>query len=363
MKTRTRIEAEGGPFIIRRTRRDKVATYATKTGGWVTDREKAWKFDTRQQAQFILHGRGGEVVGVDEVDGMDSVDRKKVHELVLVKRTPAERAASLLSVREAEDLVECEKAVQRGLEASREARARLLEIRDRRLYRQSFATFEDYMEGRWNYSARQGHRLCDWAIVETNLLTEGNKNGHNQVELPAVESQARPLAKLPAAEQGEAWHEAVESAPAGKVTAKHVEAAVEKRLPESPRKGAEDTKEPREPWRDRELPVGADGRIPEPRKEAISGIVQDVMAGLGGLDQMLQEEGDGFYQRARNALVQCRPILLKYAHMDNMAAARYEEQEDHPKGFSPAAKKALQEAAAARWAARWAKAKAKGGRR
>ena len=46
---------------------------------------------------------------------------------------------------------------------------------------------------------------------------------------PESERQARPLAKLPAEEQPAAWKEAVETAPEGKVTAKHVEAVVAKR--------------------------------------------------------------------------------------------------------------------------------------
>ena len=37
------------------------------------------------------------------------------------------------------------------------------------------------------------------------------QNVHNCGQTPATESQARPLSKLPAAEQAEAWQEAVEN--------------------------------------------------------------------------------------------------------------------------------------------------------
>jgi len=43
---------------------------------------------------------------------------------------------------------------------------------------------------------------------------------------PINEAQARPLTKLPPEQQKEAFQKAVETAPEGKVTAKHVEKVV-----------------------------------------------------------------------------------------------------------------------------------------
>jgi len=34
--------------------------------GWTTNRDMAKRFDTRSQAKYLLHGRPGEIVGVDE---------------------------------------------------------------------------------------------------------------------------------------------------------------------------------------------------------------------------------------------------------------------------------------------------------
>ncbi|MCI0348146.1 MAG: phage N-6-adenine-methyltransferase, partial [Acidobacteriales bacterium] len=45
--------------------------------------------------------------------------------------------------------------------------------------------------------------------------------------LPATESQARPLTALPPEQQAPAWQQAVDSAPAGRVTAAHVQTVVE----------------------------------------------------------------------------------------------------------------------------------------
>ena len=50
---------------------------------------------------------------------------------------------------------------------------------------------------------------------------------------PSTERQARPLASLPASVQAEAWQRAVDTAPYGKVTARHVESVVAEYKPTS----------------------------------------------------------------------------------------------------------------------------------
>ena len=61
-----------------------------------------------------------------------------------------------------------------------------------KLYRASHGTFEGYCRERWGMSRSYAHRMIESsAVVE--MLPIGNK--------PATESQARPLAKLPAEEQ------------------------------------------------------------------------------------------------------------------------------------------------------------------
>jgi len=46
------------------------------------------------------------------------------------------------------------------------------------------------------------------------------------VDIPKTESQTRPLSRLEPEQQKEVWKKAVETAPEGKVTAKHVESIV-----------------------------------------------------------------------------------------------------------------------------------------
>ena len=69
-------------------------------------------------------------------------------------------------------------------------------------------------------SDRHAQRMMQSAEVVSNLKT--GPTG----PLPTSERQARPLAKFPVDEQLAAWDEAVATAPAGKVTAKHVSEVV-----------------------------------------------------------------------------------------------------------------------------------------
>jgi hypothetical protein len=103
-----------------------------------------------------------------------------------------------------------------------EVGAALLTIRDSRLYRQNYATFEDYCRERWGIKHSRAYQLMDAAGVMRNLSTI--------VEvLPANEAQVRPLAQLAPNEQREVWQEAVETAPNGKVTAAHIQQVIETR--------------------------------------------------------------------------------------------------------------------------------------
>lgn len=96
-----------------------------------------------------------------------------------------------------------------GLLSSRMA---LMQIRDSRLYRAEFGTFEAYCKGRWKMGIRHAQRLMASAGVIENTRPTGR--------IPTTERQTRPLSKLPPKQQAEAWQEAVETAPNNKPTAK-----------------------------------------------------------------------------------------------------------------------------------------------
>jgi hypothetical protein len=109
----------------------------------------------------------------------------------------------------------------------------LVEIRGSRLYRETDATFEAYCKRRWGFSRQHANRLMDSAEVSHAIAAETSPMGDVPVPPIPNERQARALAPVlrdsgPEAVR-EAWVEAVETAPEGKVTAAHVEAVVERR--------------------------------------------------------------------------------------------------------------------------------------
>ena len=90
----------------------------------------------------------------------------------------------------------------------------LLAIRDGRLYREEWATFEEYCKEKWGMTRRHANRLVESAQVIDNLGPIGPK--------PATESQARPLSKLPPSEQPDAWKQATDPPTRARVEIVHL---------------------------------------------------------------------------------------------------------------------------------------------
>jgi phage N-6-adenine-methyltransferase len=126
-----------------------------------------------------------------------------------------------LSIQEEVRLAALEETIDRGIRTFVEVGSALMEIRDGRLYRERYATFEDYCRERWAMVASRARQLIGASVVVANLESVTTVT-------PESERQARPLAALEPDQQREAWKQAVETAPAGKVTAAHVAATVAK---------------------------------------------------------------------------------------------------------------------------------------
>ncbi|MBD2248689.1 hypothetical protein [Nostoc sp. FACHB-888] len=98
-----------------------------------------------------------------------------------------------------------------------EAGKALMELRDRKLYRSTHKTFEEYCRvrpwrwrsHRFGHNRRQSYLLMDAAIIFDNLEQKCDRSDHI---LPTNEWQVRPLSKLEPDIQPEAWKQAVESA-------------------------------------------------------------------------------------------------------------------------------------------------------
>ena len=129
---------------------------------------------------------------------------------------------------ETASLPELEAVIERGKQAFYEVGAALLTIRDRRLYRDTHATFEEYCRERWDFSRPRAYQLIDAAQVTGLLSTTVD------TPLPASESQARELAPLKDEPEAVAavWQEVTEHAEetGEKITAATVRAAVREHL-------------------------------------------------------------------------------------------------------------------------------------
>ncbi|MEH2002819.1 MAG: hypothetical protein V7L00_29515 [Nostoc sp.] len=114
-----------------------------------------------------------------------------------------------LTQEEQSDRLHLERKVER---AFFEAGKALAELRDRRLYRSTHKTFDEYCLDRFGYNRSRSYQLVDAALVVDNL----QKCPQIVDILPTAEGQVRPMTKLEPKEQQEVWLRAVEFA-GGKV--------------------------------------------------------------------------------------------------------------------------------------------------
>ncbi len=126
--------------------------------------------------------------------------------------TPAERLGALERL--------C-KVIERHISTYTEAGAALKEIRDRELYKATHRNFEDFCHQRWKMDRSHAYRLIAASEVALNLSPTG--------DTPESERLARPLTRLPAADQNDAWLHAKQLAGDDPVRPEHVAKAVSKR--------------------------------------------------------------------------------------------------------------------------------------
>jgi hypothetical protein len=130
-----------------------------------------------------------------------------------------------LTEEEQRDRLHLERKVERAVF---EAGKALMELRDRRLYRSTHSTFEEYCKDRFGFQRRHPYRLIEASAVFDNLI-KMCPNG-TQI-LPTSERQVRPITKLEPQQQWEVWQTAVEEA-GGKVPSARVVGDVVQRIME-----------------------------------------------------------------------------------------------------------------------------------
>lgn len=136
--------------------------------------------------------------------GADDIEQPMAQSLVPIEVTEGE-----LTLEEERDRLHLERKVER---AFYEAGIALMELRDRKLYRSTHKTFEEYCRERFGYNRSRSYQFIDAATVVDNL----QKCPQIVDIFPTAESQVRPLVPLEPDLQQEAWVLSVEAA-SGKV--------------------------------------------------------------------------------------------------------------------------------------------------
>lgn len=142
--------------------------------------------------------------------------------MTTIAPTPPATALAPLTRAEQHDLVTHEATIARGIDTFVAVGNALAAIRDGRLYRDQYATFEAYARERWEIGRARAYQLMDAAQAVDAVSTIVD------IAPPANEAQARPLAGLAPEVQREVWQQATTTAPGGKVTGAHVAAIAAK---------------------------------------------------------------------------------------------------------------------------------------
>ena len=136
-------------------------------------------------------------------------------------------AGTELSAQEQQMLAQCEEIIGKNMLGVVEFGKALAKIRDLKLYRAQYETWEDYVARRWEIKARTSYQYITAAEVFENV-----RNCAQIENLPTNEFQLRQLSRLSDEFQIQAWQNAVKTAPDGKVTARHVARIVSEMLGE-----------------------------------------------------------------------------------------------------------------------------------
>lgn len=136
-----------------------------------------------------------------------------------------------LTTEERDTLTQYETYLQQHLETFFEVGKILVSIRNQKLYRETYKTFEEYCQDRWQISRPRAYQLMGAAEVRDNLSTNVDID-----ILPQNEAQTRALKKAPPEKQPELWQKAVEQndgrAPSGRQIIEVYETEFEEKKPD-----------------------------------------------------------------------------------------------------------------------------------
>lgn len=111
-----------------------------------------------------------------------------------------------LTTDERRELQKSEAIIELGIRKFWEVGTELLKVRNSRLYREDYATFQEYCETRWNFSRQRASQIINSTEVRATLSTSGCQT------LPETERETRALQHLEPEEQVKVWKKAEEKA-------------------------------------------------------------------------------------------------------------------------------------------------------
>jgi hypothetical protein len=241
-------------------------------------------------------------------------------------------AAGTLTAAEKTTLAKLEQVIEHGLgHVWRVARA-LRDIRDARLYREKYKTFEAYCEQRWQFSRMRAHQLIESAKVVSDLADENVNQGlhteigqvGNPTPAPTTERQVRPLLKLPKEERKAAWQEASATAPKGKVTAKHVERVVAKKLAEANQDSETASEQPPVPTDELGIPLSEKMALVFAVNEKFQEAASLLRRAAKVMDEITRMPGGEHLRHELSAKISGEKTIFRSIHLDN--ARRQVEQ-------------------------------------
>jgi len=162
--------------------------------------------------------------------------------------------SNVLNAEERRSLKSLEKVIESGVESFVATGSALKQIRDERLYRESYKTFESYVKDKWDFERRHAYRLIDASDIKADLCPIGHKiEKANEIK---TESQLRELVSVPRESLEEVIEKAAEIAGDAPMTAKVIKEAREQVL-ETEEDNEEHEEDEEDPFGDPEPEVPA----------------------------------------------------------------------------------------------------------
>lgn len=140
---------------------------------------------------------------------MEAVEAVVVEEAIIVAEDAGDLLAEGATELSEEEQQERERLEQQVVDAFYQAGSALRELRDRKLFRSTHRSFEDYARDMLGFSRIRLYQLIGAAQVYENIRENVNAP---LTSLPTTEYQCRPLVKLTQEEQVQAWKIAVDRA-------------------------------------------------------------------------------------------------------------------------------------------------------